>query len=306
MNALSADDPFAITGATVSIEALLNTQLLAQDTSRLSNDRTKSRKAGDQRSFFRGQGREFIEMKHYQNGDDVRRIDWKITARKQLPFVRVMEEDRHAEQAIWLNLTPSCYFGTSRCLKSVMLVHWAAFLVWRFVHLKHPLRLMIQVGNQFDEFKISNKQQAAQACHALAASHESLANTYQTIPDTTNINWPNHWRGKPNLWILSDFQQTNLSALKQVIPVSRVNKVNLMQVVDQFDQELPRSGRLPVKHRSTQTVIDTEQLSARTDHANQFLLKQQSLTQFAHYFNGLLISASTQTFDWQDVTTWPV
>jgi uncharacterized protein (DUF58 family) len=306
MTQLAKSVPFEIRGATVSVNALLNIQLLAIDIERLTNDRTKSTKAGDQRSFFRGQGREFIEMKHYQNGDDVRQIDWKLTARKQSPFVRVMEEDRHAEQAIWLVLTPSCYFGTSRCLKSVLLVHWTAFLIWRFVHLKHPLKLMVQIGASCQEIKVNNKQQAALACQLLVDSHNQLAQSYTAITENAELTWPTHWRSKPNVWMLSDFQQLDSEHIKQALPIGAINRVHFLQAIDKFDKQLPYSGALPVKSNHQHGVIDTQKTSTRLAHEKTFTRTQDALMFLSHYFNGRFQSFSSQQFDWQDVITWPL
>jgi hypothetical protein len=108
------------------------------------------------------------------------------------------------------------------------------------------------------------------------------------------------------LWLLSDFQQIDLAKLKTAIPASRVNRVNVMQVTDIFDKQLPKSGQLPVKHLSQQSVIDTEQQSARQAHETMFLAKQHSLAALAHYFSGQLITISNQEFTWQDVTQWPL
>ena len=306
MNASAAIEPFAIKGADVDVASLLQLQLLAHDTARLFNDRTRSRKAGDQRSMFRGQGREFIEMKHYQMGDDVRRIDWKLTARKQQPFVRVMEEDRHAEQAIWLNLSSSSFFGTQRCLKSVMLVHWAAFLVWRFLHLKHPLRIIIQVGNTSKELTVSNKAQAAFACQALIECHDLLASQFKFFDSAPSFNWPTHWHSRPNLWVLSDFLQDDLDELQMSIPHERVNRVNLLQVTDQFDLQYPKAGQLAVSHNNKTTFINASNQQARSQHEQQALELQNKLSEIAFGFNGQFIHSISQQFQWQDVSQWSI
>ena len=156
---------FTIQGTEVSTKDLLNLQLLSIDLSQLNRQKTRSRRAGDQRSIFRGQGRKFIEMRQYQPGDDVRQIDWRLTARKQTPYVQVMEEDRHSEHLVWLDLSASSYFGTQRCFKSVLACHWAAFIIWRFVRLKHPIRLVVQVGANYQrQLRIGSQAAAAEAC----------------------------------------------------------------------------------------------------------------------------------------------
>ncbi len=300
------DSEFVISGTTVSVDSLLKLQLMALDLRRLSSVRTHSKRAGDQRSVYRGQGREFVELKHYQTGDDVRQIDWRQTAKKQTPFVKVMEEDRHSEQAIWLDLSSSCYFGTQRCFKSVMACHWAAFLVWRFLHLHHPLRLFIRVGNHWQkELKILSIKQGAAACALIAEAHQVLA---EQIHHTSNPQGGSvhHWTGRPNLWFISDFLEHREEDLRSDIPTSKFSSVNFLQILDSFDYALPNAGVLPVAHQNNKGWINTENETLTHALHTKTRQRQQWLEAFAWENRGNFLSHLSNEFQWQEVQQWPL
>jgi len=84
--------------------------------------------AGEYHSLFKGKGVVFEELREYQPGDDVRNIDWNVTARSSRPFVRQFVEERELTVLIMLDISPSLSFGTGRCLKSRTAAEVAALL----------------------------------------------------------------------------------------------------------------------------------------------------------------------------------
>jgi len=299
-------EEFPIQGAKVDIADLLKLQTLAIDLKRLTHARTRSRRAGDQRSVFRGQGREFIEMKHYQTGDDVRQIDWRQTAKKQSPYVRVMEEDRHSEHTIWLDLSSSSYFGTKKCFKSVVACQWAAFLVWRFLQLNHPIRLFIRVGNEWQkELKITAQNQGAQACQLITEAHQYLADNFKTLSKTNGAP-VSHWSGRPNLWFISDFLQLDSKQLQNDIPLHSISSLTLLQVIDVFDQQLPDAGILPVKNDSSSGTIATNNKLVKQQYVEQFKLRNKSLEEFSWQIGGTVFSHLSHEFHWREAQNWPL
>lgn len=297
---------FSISGTQVNLDDLLQLQTLAVDLKKLNAKPARSRLLGEQRSRFRGMGREFIEMKSYQPGDDVRQIDWRLTAKKQTPYVRVMEEDRHSEHVIWLPLQASQYFGTERCFKSVMACHWTAFLVWRFVQLKHPVRLFIDVGTDWQtEIAITSLHHAAEACRKIAEAHQHLANHYQDMVEDTALTLP-HWRANPTLWVVSDFLPNTLRATEAAVASKPITALNCLQPVDRFDEALPDSGALPVRHRQSTRVIQTSDPQTALQYKHQFQQRNERLDTLCRQYQGVHISESVASFNWQEVQQWPL
>ncbi|MCL7455505.1 MAG: DUF58 domain-containing protein, partial [Anaerolineae bacterium] len=93
---------------------------------------------GDYRSLFYGYGVDFADLREYQPGDDIRYIDWNVTARMNVPYVRQYVEDREVAAWFLLDLTPSMDFGTGGTLKRAVLVDFVATLA----------RLLTRHGNR--------------------------------------------------------------------------------------------------------------------------------------------------------------
>jgi uncharacterized protein (DUF58 family) len=93
---------------------------------------------GDYRSLFRGQGLDFADLREYQYGDDVRSIDWNVTARMDTPYVREFVEDREITAWFLLDLSPSVDFGTVQNQKRTMLIDFVATIA----------RLLTRHGNR--------------------------------------------------------------------------------------------------------------------------------------------------------------
>jgi hypothetical protein len=217
-----------------------------------------------------------------------------------------MEEDRHAQQAIWLDLTASSYFGTRKCFKSVMACHWAAFLIWRFLHLRHPVRFFVRVGSQWQqELNLLNQRDGARACEIIVEAHNYLASHFSVLQnnDLANIL---HWRGKPNLWFISDFMQTTVDELSNDIPLTLFNSVSLLQASDSFDSALPEAGALPVSHQNTVGFINTDEKETQLSYQQLAQKRDQTLEEFAWQHGGVFRKHLNDSFQWQEVLSWPL
>ena len=86
--------------------------------------------AGAYRSRFRGRGVDFLESRNYQPGDDIRNMDWRVTARTGRPHTKVFQEERERPVLVVMDASPSLYFGTRDRLKSVAAGQMAAAIAW--------------------------------------------------------------------------------------------------------------------------------------------------------------------------------
>ena len=90
--------------------------------------------AGQHGSRFRGRGMDYAESRHYQPGDDVRNIDWKVTARTGVAHTKLFIEERERPVFIMVDFSPSLFFGTRDTFKSVLAARGAALLAWTALH----------------------------------------------------------------------------------------------------------------------------------------------------------------------------
>ena len=118
-------------GVQTSLEALLRLKADARGFSFLPRQPVSSLLAGQHSSRLRGRGLDFLEMRHYQQGDDIRTIDWRATARLRSPHVRVYTEERERPVHLIVDQRRTMFFGSRRAMKSVVAAELAALGAWR-------------------------------------------------------------------------------------------------------------------------------------------------------------------------------
>ena len=160
-----------------------------------------SYQAGDIRSAFKGRGMELEEVRAYGYGDDVRDIDWRVTARKGDVYTKVFAEEKDREVYAVLDLSPYMVFGTKKELKSVSAAKFAALLGWQSLLNKDRFGLILFDGKNSRFFKPQNNQRNLMAIFK-AIADASMA-TLQESAET----------GEDNISDLSGYKK-NSSCLK--------------------------------------------------------------------------------------------
>ncbi|MFC5050776.1 DUF58 domain-containing protein [Rubritalea spongiae] len=125
------ESPADTQGVYASLEELIRFQFLSRDFSFLPSQPVNSILAGRYASRLRGRGLNFEELRKYLSGDDVRMIDWKVTARTRTPYVRVYTEEKDRSVLVVCDQRMNMFWGTREKLKSVTAAHVAALASWR-------------------------------------------------------------------------------------------------------------------------------------------------------------------------------
>ncbi len=120
----------AIPGVTVSLGELVRLRAAARGLTLDARNSPASPQSGIHRSGYRGRGLEFDEVRVYQPGDDVRTIDWRVTARRGKPHTKIFREERERPVLFLVDLAPGMFFGTRVQFKSVLASRCAAILAW--------------------------------------------------------------------------------------------------------------------------------------------------------------------------------
>ncbi|QDS93836.1 hypothetical protein FF011L_26100 [Roseimaritima multifibrata] len=116
---------------TISLEGLIGLKAKAHGFSFLPRQPIGSLLSGRHRSRLRGRGLDFEELRHYVQGDDVRAIDWKATARLRSPHIRVFSEERDRPVLLVVDQRQDMFFGSRRAMKSVVACELAALAAWK-------------------------------------------------------------------------------------------------------------------------------------------------------------------------------
>ena len=123
-----------VTGVYADLTSLMKLEFQARGFSLLPRQPLHSVLAGRHASRLRGRGLNFEEIRAYRPGDDIRTMDWRATARLQRPQVRVYTEERDRSALLVVDQRQTMFFGSRRCLKSVLAAEAAAVSAWRVFH----------------------------------------------------------------------------------------------------------------------------------------------------------------------------
>ena len=142
-----------------------------------------SYQAGDIRSAFKGRGMELEEVRSYGYGDDVRDIDWRVTARKGDTYTKVFSEEKDREVYVVLDVSPYMLFGTKKELKSVSAAKLTALLGWQSLANKDRFGLILFDGYETKMFKPQNNQKNLMAIFNAISETSSAILSYKYNPN---------------------------------------------------------------------------------------------------------------------------
>ncbi|MGF1908774.1 DUF58 domain-containing protein [Vibrio kasasachensis] len=140
-----------------------------------------SQMLGQHHSRQLGRGMDFSEVRQYQVGDDIRAIDWRVTARTGKTHTKLFSEEREKPLVLYLDLSPSMMFGSKLMLKSVMMAHMASLIAWLTVAQQDRVGAIIDTGSQLVELKPTSRNRGPLAIlHKLITLHQTQLTTPRT------------------------------------------------------------------------------------------------------------------------------
>ena len=202
---------------------------------------------GEYHSAFKGRGMTFSEVRKYQYGDDVRTIDWNVTARYREPYVKVFEEERELTLMLLVDISGSSNFGTRTKLKNEILTEIAATLAFSALNNNDKVGLVL-FSNKVELFIAPKKGKI----HILRIIRELL--NHESTSLKTNISKALEFlsqvqKKKAIIFVLSDFIDSNYS--KSVQLLSKKHDLTGVRIFDLFEKELQKSGLLFVNDAET-------------------------------------------------------
>jgi uncharacterized protein (DUF58 family) len=273
---MSAATQEMITGAVASLDALLGLRFLPLRLKAHQQTRT-GEPGGGRLSRLRGRGIDFAEVRLYQPGDDVRNIDWRVTARKTKPHTKVYREERERPTLVLVDQSRRMRFGSRRRLKSVVAAEAAALLAW------HALDAGDRVGGiVFDDLKEQlfkphrNARSVVRFLKGVADANRRLVEQplnetptadplASAIDHATRIARTGH-----RLYLISDFANFSTPQRERLLRLARHNDVVLIGVVDPLDENLPPADRYAVTDGGLVQPLDTGDQETRSRYHTRF------------------------------------
>lgn len=236
-------------------EVLRQVRLVELRTRRLVN----SLLAGEYRSVFKGQGMEFAEVREYQQGDEVRTIDWNVTARMGRPFVKRYIEERELTVMLMVDLSGSERFGTVRRFKSDVAAELAAVLAMSAVRNNDRVGLLL-FTDRVEHVVPPRKGRR----HALRLLRDLMV--YEPVRRGTDVAGAVEYLGRmlshhAIVFILSDFQDMELE--RPLKHLAQRHDVVAVTVADPAEQALPDVGLARFRDPESGALVDVDTSDAR-------------------------------------------
>ena len=248
--------------------------------------------AGQYHSAFKGRGMEFSEVREYQYGDDVRDIDWNVTARFYRPYVKVFEEERELTVMLLIDVSGSLNFGTSTQLKRDLVTEIAATLAFSAIQNNDKIGVIF-FSDRIEKYIPPKKGRK----HILYIIRELL--DFQPESRRTDIAMATAYltrimKRRCTSFIISDFYDRKDFLLEMEI-ANRKHDVVAIQVYDQRAKELPNVGLMNVLDAETghEMLIDTSSKKLRRAHTAYWLNREEDLRR----------TFSKSRVDWTSVAT---
>lgn len=232
--------------------------------------------AGEYHSAFKGRGMAFSEVREYQTGDDIRDIDWNVTARFNRPYVKVFEEERELTVMLLIDVSASETFGTTTALKRDMVTEIAATLAYSAIQNNDKIGVIL-FTDKIEKYippKKGRKHILYIISQLLDFQPESpktdIAMAIETLMRTQ--------RKRCTAFLLSDFiDQKDYSLALQIM--GRKHDTVAIQVYDRFMAALPDVGLIKVKDSETghEQFIDTSSRRIREAHAGHWRRMQNEI-----------------------------
>jgi len=237
--------------------------------------------AGQYHSAFKGRGMAFSEVREYQFGDDVRDIDWNVTARFRRPFVKVFEEERELTVMLLIDVSGSLDFGTTQRTKREMATEMAAILAFSAIQNNDKIGVIF-FSDRIEKYIPPKKGRK----HILYIIHEML--DFKPESKRTNVGAAIEYltrvmKRRCIAFVVSDFYAEN-SFQKELQIANSKHDVVAIQVYDQRAKTLPNVGLMKVKDAETghEMFIDTASAKLRRAHTEYWLERMNTLkTTFA-------------------------
>ncbi|THB74843.1 MAG: DUF58 domain-containing protein [Gammaproteobacteria bacterium] len=252
-------------------------------------------------SNIRGRGIDFDEVRQYNPGDDIRNMDWRVTARMNKPHTKVFKEERERPVFFAIDNSQSMQFGTRRVFKSVAAAEAATMLAWAASSNNDRIGgLVFSEKNHIELKPTQGDRGVLRMINALCRSdnnfvaEENDGYMQQALQRLRYV-------AKPGsaIFLLSDFFAVNENSHEQLQQLATHNELHLIHVFDQVEYDVPPSGRYNISDGINITELDLEGEQNRISYRNLFSSRQNDLIDFCKKRRIGYMPLSTQTNPYQ-------
>lgn len=245
-------------GVTLCIEELLQYQQKCSMLDLSPRHTNQSKLAGNYLAKSKGRGMEFDEVRHYNPGDDIRTIDWRVTARTGTTHTKLFREEKERPIFILCDLSSNMYFGSRLLFKSVQAAHLSALIAWNAKKRGDKVGGLVFNQHSHRELKPKSRQHGVlQVLHGLTQLHQQGMSALNQAPANPASEQATRSPSAPLedacarlrrlahpgslVFVISDFNHTSDITIKHLSQIARHCEVVACEITDPMEHELPTS-----------------------------------------------------------------
>ncbi len=283
----------------ISPQSLIQLRLQANQIA-LDKSKIHAKQGGAYLSTFKGRGMEFDESRIYQAGDDIRNMDWRVTARTGTAHTKVFREERERPVLLWLDLNNSMMFATRNKFKAVIATEIAALIAWSAAKNNDRIGGLIFSSEQHVEIKPRRGKTAVLDFIGRCTKHKAWTQTgnqshtdilldkISAISRLRKVTHPGSL-----IFMISDFRDMDEATLSQISGISRNNDIIMMNISDPAEIDLPAAGNYRLTDGVNELQIQTASKNAREEYHQRYSQRNEQLKTFCRQHRIHLIDIST-------------
>lgn len=247
----------------VTLRDLIALQFDARGFSFLPKYAVQSLLSGRHRSKLRGRGLDFDEVRQYVAGDDIRNIDWKVTARVGVTHTKVYTEEKERPVFLIVDQSSSMFFGSKVYLKSVIAAHLAALTCWRVIDVGDRIGGIVFNDNTINYVSPKRDRRSVQRYLSFVtdqnqALHSDKVQAKDSLPLNEALKQANEVVSHDYLVVIvSDLYRGDMTTLRQMIRLRKNNDVIVAHIGDQAERTLT-SGKITLSDGEYQTRLEKD------------------------------------------------
>ena len=305
-------EQFRCRGAMLSLQQLLDQRHIAKALELYLQSRSRLGMSGSHISKSKGRGVDFEEHRAYQAGDDIRSIDWRVTARTGRPFTKIFREERERPVIIGVDQSHHMFFGSQVSFKSVVAAEVAAILCWLTVDNGDRVGGVVFSDTNSEMVKPRRgKRSALRFLSLLADYNQNLLGQHKPLAKTGKSNLREALehiyritRPGSTIYLISDFADMGKVCLQYMQQLSLHNNLTCIFIYDILETQLPQPGVYNITNGNEMETIDTYAAAVRENYHQAFEDKLQSLHAELNLIKVPLISLRTDQIVLEQLETW--
>lgn len=282
---------------------LISYQSRKVDKMQLGRRKVRSTTPGNHHSPFRGQGLDFDAVREYVLGDDIRSIDWRVTARTGAPHLKLFKEEKERHTLICVDVNSAMRFGTRNTFKSIQAARSASLLGWRALSQQDRINACLFGDVPGGLHYFASKRTKESLSKMLKMLSEPPLERHQvslemTLQHLSRVSHPGSL-----IYLISDFIDLSPALMQNssLSKLARSSDIVFISINDAADQALIPAG--VIRFCGPEKIsINTDSLKGRESYEAQWRANRQTLNNLTHSFKIPLISLSTESDIYRDLS----